>query len=169
MSYGLLIDTTKCIGCRGCQVACKQSNDLLGETTGFRAIRTNPPDLTANTWSLVEFYEVPKSQPAAGVAVREAPVHALPGAGLRLGLPGGCAAEDGRRAGDLRRQALHRLPVLHDRLPVQRAQVRVGQRRAAGPEVRDVRRAAGGWRAAGVRQGVPHGRGQVRPARRAAG
>jgi formate dehydrogenase iron-sulfur subunit len=60
MSYGLLIDTTKCVGCRGCQVACKQSNDLAAEPTGFRAIRTNPPDLTARTWSLVEFYEVPK-------------------------------------------------------------------------------------------------------------
>ena len=62
MTYGLLIDTTKCIGCRGCQVACKQSNDLAAEATGFRAIRTNPPDLTAHTWSLVEFYEVPKSR-----------------------------------------------------------------------------------------------------------
>jgi len=62
MSYGFLIDTTKCVGCRGCQVACKQCNDLPADRTGFRAIRTNPPDLTANTWSLVEFYEVPKSQ-----------------------------------------------------------------------------------------------------------
>ena len=62
MTYGLLIDTTKCIGCRGCQVACKQSNDLAAESTGFRAIRTNPPDLTSDTWSLVEFYEVVKSQ-----------------------------------------------------------------------------------------------------------
>jgi formate dehydrogenase iron-sulfur subunit len=61
MTYGLLIDTTKCVGCRGCQVACKQSNDLAAEATGFRAIRTNPPDLTARTWSLVEFYEVPKT------------------------------------------------------------------------------------------------------------
>jgi formate dehydrogenase iron-sulfur subunit len=62
MSYGLLIDTTKCIGCRGCQVACKQSHDLPADRTGFRPIRTNPPDLTAHTWSLVEFYEVPKSR-----------------------------------------------------------------------------------------------------------
>jgi len=61
MSYGLLIDTTKCIGCRGCQVACKQSNDLVADRTGFRPIRTNPPDLTADTWSLVEFHEVAKS------------------------------------------------------------------------------------------------------------
>lgn len=61
MTYGLLIDTTKCIGCRGCQVACKQSNRLPGEVTGFRAIRTNPPDMTADTWSLVSFHEVASS------------------------------------------------------------------------------------------------------------
>ncbi|MGE5601676.1 MAG: 4Fe-4S dicluster domain-containing protein [Nitrososphaerales archaeon] len=61
MTYGLLVDTTRCIGCRGCQVACKQSNDLEAEQTGFRPIRTNPPDLTARTWSLVEFYEVPRA------------------------------------------------------------------------------------------------------------
>ena len=63
MSYGILIDTTRCIGCRGCQVACKQNNQLPGESTDFRAIRTNPPDLTSKTWSLVEFHEVTKSQP----------------------------------------------------------------------------------------------------------
>jgi len=61
MSYGLLIDTTKCVGCRGCQVACKQAKDLAADDTGFRPIRTNPPDLTARTWSLVEFHEVPKA------------------------------------------------------------------------------------------------------------
>ncbi len=62
MSYGFLIDTTKCIGCRGCQVACKQYNDLPADRTGFRPIRTNPPDLTARTWSLIEFHEVPKTR-----------------------------------------------------------------------------------------------------------
>ncbi|MDQ1300949.1 MAG: formate dehydrogenase iron-sulfur subunit [Chloroflexota bacterium] len=61
MSYGLLIDTTKCVGCRGCQVACKQSNDLPADRTGFRPVRTNPPDLTAHTWCLVEFHETPKA------------------------------------------------------------------------------------------------------------
>jgi len=28
-----LVDTTKCIGCRACQVACKQWNDREGEQT----------------------------------------------------------------------------------------------------------------------------------------
>ena len=28
-----LVDTTKCIGCRACQVACKQWNDREGEET----------------------------------------------------------------------------------------------------------------------------------------
>lgn len=62
MSYAMLIDTTKCIGCRGCQVACKQAHDLPADRTGFRPIRTNPPDLTARTWSLIEFHEVVKTR-----------------------------------------------------------------------------------------------------------
>ena len=30
-----LVDLTKCTGCRGCQVACKQWNQLEGEKTTF--------------------------------------------------------------------------------------------------------------------------------------
>ncbi len=62
MSYGILVDTTKCIGCRGCQVACKRVNKLPGETTTFRSLRTNPPALTADTACLVSFYEVVSSR-----------------------------------------------------------------------------------------------------------
>jgi formate dehydrogenase iron-sulfur subunit len=49
-------------------VACKQSNDLAADRTGFRSIRTNPPDLTARTLSLVEFHEA--SKPGTRVAWR---------------------------------------------------------------------------------------------------
>ena len=31
-----LVDITKCIGCRACQVACKQWNDRDGEATEFQ-------------------------------------------------------------------------------------------------------------------------------------
>ena len=32
-----LVDITKCIGCRACQVACKQWNDREGEETEFES------------------------------------------------------------------------------------------------------------------------------------
>src|ERR1700691_5233106 len=53
-----LIDTTKCIGCKACQVACMEWNDLrdeIGTTTGQYQ---NPHDLSANTWTLMRFAEV---------------------------------------------------------------------------------------------------------------
>jgi formate dehydrogenase iron-sulfur subunit len=54
-----LIDITNCIGCRACQVACKQWNDREGEQTellpelGFQ----NPAVLSAKTYTLISFHE----------------------------------------------------------------------------------------------------------------
>lgn len=58
-----LLDTTKCMGCRACQVACKQWNDLPGEATDFFAgpEYTNPAELSAITWNHVKFFEIDRS------------------------------------------------------------------------------------------------------------
>ncbi len=53
-----LIDVSRCIGCRGCQVACKQWNELPAGTTKNTGTYQNPPDLQANTWTLVRYQEV---------------------------------------------------------------------------------------------------------------
>ena len=56
---GMLVDTSKCTACRGCQVACKQWNELSAETTSFFASDAgyqNPPDLSAATYCLVKFH-----------------------------------------------------------------------------------------------------------------
>ncbi len=55
MGKGMLIDLTKCIGCRGCQVACKQWNDLPAEETSVGTEFTNPQQRSAYTWTIVEF------------------------------------------------------------------------------------------------------------------
>lgn len=55
---GMLVDTTLCTGCRGCQVACKQWWDLPGEATENRGSYENPHDLSATTWTRVTFHEV---------------------------------------------------------------------------------------------------------------
>ncbi|HVO51287.1 MAG TPA: 4Fe-4S dicluster domain-containing protein [Thermoanaerobaculia bacterium] len=55
-----LIDVTKCIGCRACQVACKQWNEKDGEETellgqlGFQ----NPASLSAKTLTLITAHEI---------------------------------------------------------------------------------------------------------------
>lgn len=55
-----LMDISKCMGCRGCQVACKQWNGLPAEKTKFFAATggyQNPAGLSPTTWYVVKFYE----------------------------------------------------------------------------------------------------------------
>jgi formate dehydrogenase iron-sulfur subunit len=52
-----LIDVTTCIGCKACQAACMEWNDLrdkVGDNTGSY---DNPPDLTASSWTVMRFAE----------------------------------------------------------------------------------------------------------------
>ena len=55
---GILIDTTRCIGCRACQVACKQKNNLPADAQPYPAHRTFPSALSDTTFSLIEFHVV---------------------------------------------------------------------------------------------------------------
>lgn len=54
---GLLIDTSRCIGCRSCQVACKEWNKLESDKTSQSGSYENPRDLTANLFNRVRFIE----------------------------------------------------------------------------------------------------------------
>ena len=149
MSVGLLFDSTRCIGCGACSAACKEANGLplpIEEQT------------TAYTWTVVEN--------VGGVNVRRLCFHCAR-ADLRLGMPGGRAAEDRRGAGCLRRRPLHRLPLLHHGLPVRRAEVPVGSAHPDRREVHPVRRTRRAGAADGVRSGVPDRSDALRRARRA--
>jgi formate dehydrogenase iron-sulfur subunit len=53
----ILVDTSRCTACRGCQVACKQWNGLPGTQTKQLGTYQNPQDLSADTWKLVRFAE----------------------------------------------------------------------------------------------------------------
>ena len=57
-----LIDTTKCIGCKACQVACMEWNDLRDDIGINFGSYQNPADLSDRTWTLMRFseYENPK-------------------------------------------------------------------------------------------------------------
>jgi formate dehydrogenase iron-sulfur subunit len=53
-----LVDIDLCIGCKACEVACKEWNDLeVEDTSNFGGYQSHP-DLTANTWDLMRFNEV---------------------------------------------------------------------------------------------------------------
>jgi Fe-S-cluster-containing dehydrogenase component len=53
----LVIDTSKCIGCRACQVACKQWHSLPSEDTAFTGEYTNPPDMSGANLTVAKFTE----------------------------------------------------------------------------------------------------------------
>ena len=53
-----LIDTSTCIGCKACEVACQEWNDLPAETTVNLGTYQTLPDMTSHFWNLIRFNEV---------------------------------------------------------------------------------------------------------------
>jgi formate dehydrogenase iron-sulfur subunit len=64
-----LIDITNCIGCRACQVACKQWNDMPGEDTELLPVMgfQNPASLSAKTYTLISFHELENPKSSNGI------------------------------------------------------------------------------------------------------
>lgn len=52
-----LIDTTICIGCKACELACQEWNDLHSEVTVQLGTYQTLPDLTSNFWNLIRFQD----------------------------------------------------------------------------------------------------------------
>ncbi len=53
----MMVDTSRCTACRGCQVACKQWNGLPGTKTKQTGTYQNPPDMSHETFKVVRFAE----------------------------------------------------------------------------------------------------------------
>ena len=75
MAKAILYDATKCTGCRGCQVACKQWNGLPAEETTNRGTYENPADLSPTTWVKMRFNEVGSNGSLAWLFSRQACMH----------------------------------------------------------------------------------------------
>ena len=57
-SYGFFTDTTLCIGCKACEVACKEWNNLPADHVGITGQSyDNTGTLSANSWRHVNFIE----------------------------------------------------------------------------------------------------------------
>ena len=64
MAKGFFTDTTVCIGCKACEVACKEWNQLPDDGFVFTGMSyDNTADLGASTWRHVSFVERPVALP----------------------------------------------------------------------------------------------------------
>jgi formate dehydrogenase iron-sulfur subunit len=91
---GFFTDTTTCIGCKACEVACKQWNDLPADGSYFErgSSYDHTRELSASTWRHVRFLELlepsPQLREEAQAAVRDGAaghVPPIPAAGHELG------------------------------------------------------------------------------------
>ncbi len=71
----ILYDSTKCIACRACQVACKQWWELPGEETVNKGTYENPTILTPKTWNRILFNEVEDKGKIDWIFTRRACMH----------------------------------------------------------------------------------------------
>jgi formate dehydrogenase iron-sulfur subunit len=76
----MYIDTSKCMGCRGCQVACKQWNDRQGYVPGVRETHNvgtyeNPLKLDPQTWTRIKFREYDDGQRFQWLFLKEGCMH----------------------------------------------------------------------------------------------
>ncbi len=55
--FSILVDTSKCTACRGCQIACKQWNNLQGTVTKNVGSYENPQDLSFQTFKILRYSE----------------------------------------------------------------------------------------------------------------
>ena len=53
-----LIDVSTCIGCKACQVACMEWNDVRDEVGSNHGVYDNPMDLTEKSWTVMRYSEV---------------------------------------------------------------------------------------------------------------
>ena len=124
-AVGMLYDTTRCIGCKACVVACREANDLAARrepataSTTPRSTSTAAPRTSSSSTRRATRVSVVKAQC----------MHCVDPACVGACMLG--AAAQGRDTGivDLRPRALRRLPLLPDGLPLQRPEVRVRARR----------------------------------------
>jgi formate dehydrogenase iron-sulfur subunit len=95
---GFFTDTTVCIGCKACEVACKQWNDLPGDGSQFRkgGSYDHTGELSASTWRHVRFVEM--LEPSEERSLQAAEALAAGEGGQLPSLPAGADRDGGQGA-----------------------------------------------------------------------
>ena len=99
MAKAFLIDTSRCIACKACQVACKQWNSLPAERTRNEGSHQNPQDLSAVTWTLVRMKEVSSGGKLKWLFLKDQCRHCTePPCIMSAGVPGSMYKDEGTGA-----------------------------------------------------------------------
>jgi formate dehydrogenase iron-sulfur subunit len=115
-----LIDVSKCIGCKACQVACMEWNDLRDEVGTNVGVYDNPMDLTAQSWTVMRFAEVEPEPNHLEWLIRKDGCMHCDDPGCLKACPRPAPSSSTPTASSTSSGALHRLRLLRHRLPVQR-------------------------------------------------
>ena len=75
MTKTILFDSSKCMACRGCQVACKNWWELSAVVTKNQGTYENPPNLSAETWNKIRFTEIGHNGDAQWLFTRQSCMH----------------------------------------------------------------------------------------------
>ena len=73
--FSKLVDISRCIGCKGCEVACKEWNELGVEPTENFGSMQSHRDLTPDTWLLMRFNEIEKEGDLEWLIKKDACLH----------------------------------------------------------------------------------------------
>ena len=75
MAKSVLIDLTRCIGCRGCQIACKEWNERSVKHTTMAGNFTNPPELNSECFTRIKYVEQQKEAQPVWSFVKDQCLH----------------------------------------------------------------------------------------------
>jgi len=75
MAKSVLIDLTRCIGCRGCQIACKEWNERSVKHTTMNGNFTNPPELNSECFTRIKYIEQEKEAQPVWSFVKDQCLH----------------------------------------------------------------------------------------------
>ena len=162
MEVAKLIDVSKCIGCKACQSACEEWNDLRDDIGINRGVYDNPHDLTPKSWTLMRFteYENPETNNLEWLIRKDGCMHCTdPGCLKACPSPGAIVQYSNGIVDFIEENCIgcgYCVKGCPFNIP------RYQPDRPQGVQVHPVLRPGGGGTGAGLRQGVPDRRDHVR-------
>ena len=118
-----LIDVSTCIGCKACQVACSEWNDIRDTVGNNIGVYDNPNDLSAKSWTVMRFSEVEQNDKLEWLIRKDGCMH-CEDPGCLKACPSYSVCQRYRR---LPVRAVHRLRLLHCGLSVRHSAPQPGR------------------------------------------